>query len=393
MTDSRVVMVASPDDYLLEEARRAALESMVALLDGAEVEEVPEGAPAEDVALLVQSPSLFAERRVLTVSDAGRWLGGGRRGTKTAPAEDPTPLVEVLETGLPEETALILAAGSKGPPKGDLASAVEQAGTLDWIPLPEPPKPWEDAGLSADQAQVLRGVLHRAAPEAAFEPEAERLLMERLGFAPRQLAQEARKLASAAGEKTVTTDLVMRLVLPAGRGLEEINRALEECDFRAILRLLARAEQGMIVRDWRGKTLDVEGLAGAIAGLVRATLEKMLYLRRLAVSQGMAEELEPKRNSARDWYKRRFKPALASRLQELIADDSGSPFVRRDGRRTAPSPWSLHLLFRAAGRIPEALMIRALAEAGPVERACRGSAGPEAVTSWLLTLDAGLVKC
>ncbi len=390
MTDNRVVMVVSPDDYLLEEARRAALESVLSTLDGAEVEEVPEGASAEDVALLVQSPSLFSEKRVLTVHDAGRWLGGGKQGTKSAPAEDPVALVEVLECGLPEETALILAAESQGPPKGDLACAVEKVGKLDWIPLPEPPKPWEDAVLSADQARVLRGVLRRAAPQTVFEPEAERFLLDRLGFAPRQLAQEARKLAAAAGEGPVTKALVMRLVLPAGRGLEEINRALEECDFRSILQLLVRAEQGMIVRDWRGKSLDVHGLAGVTAGLVRAALEKMLYLRRLAVGQGMEEELEPERNSAQDWYRRHFKPVLASRLQELIADDPGSPFLRRDGRRTTPSPWSLHLLFRAAGRIPQAVMIRALAGAGAVEQACRGSAGLEAVTSWLMELHMGL---
>ena len=62
--------------------------------------------------------------------------------------------------------------------------------------------------LSDEQCEVLRGVLAREAGEVRFTPAAERLLFDRLGFAPRLLAQEGRKLAAASAAETVDEDLV-----------------------------------------------------------------------------------------------------------------------------------------------------------------------------------------
>jgi hypothetical protein len=83
------------------------------------------------------------------------------------------------------------------PAQGPLVEAVAAAGRYRWVPLPERPKPWEDVALSQEQWQVLSGLLAREAGTTRFERGAERLLFERLGFEPRRLVQEARKLARA----------------------------------------------------------------------------------------------------------------------------------------------------------------------------------------------------
>ncbi len=56
--------------------------------------------------------------------------------------------------------------------------------------------------------------MNKAAGSTRFTPAAERLLMERLGFAPRLLAQEVRKLAAASAGGEVDENLVRRSVFP-----------------------------------------------------------------------------------------------------------------------------------------------------------------------------------
>ncbi len=391
MTPPGAVLVASPDDFLLEEARRAVVEELLAAMPGAEVEAVPEGTGAADLALMLRSPSLFVAERILWVPDAQRWLAGRGRGrSATGPAEDPGPLVEVLEAGLPEGTALVLAAEVRGRPSGVLVDALERGGRVQWIALPEPPKPWEEAGLSADQVRVLRGVLRRAARGAVFERKAEQLLLDRMGFAPRQLAQEAQKLAAAAGGGTVTEELVLRLTFPPEMSLDMVLDALEAGAPGRLLELVDAAERGVPVRDWRGRRLVGGELALPLAGNLARHLEQMLYLRLLAMENGMEAELDPRRTGERSWYGSRFKGRLGPRLMELIAGDPGSPFVRRDGKPGKLSPWHLHRLFRAAGRFPEEVLRRALVAVGDVERATRGPAALEAVAAFLMELEAGL---
>lgn len=391
MTPPGVLLVASPDDFLLEEARQAATRELLGAMPEAEVETLPEGTAAADLALLVRSPSLFVSQRILAVPDAQRWLAARGRGRSVPkPAEDPGPLVEVLEAGLPEGTALLLAAEMRARPAGELAEAVERLGRVQWIALPEPPKPWEEAVLSADQVRLLRGVLERAAAGATFEGGAERLLMDRLGFAPRQLAQEAQKLAAAAGGGVVTEELVRRLTFPPERSLDLVLDSLEAGEPGRMLELVEAAERGVAVRDWRGRRLAGDDLATSLAASTARYLEQMLYLRLLAEENGMGEELDPRRTAERGWYGRHFKGDLGPRLVELISDDPGSPFVRRDGKSSKISLWQLHRLFRAASRFPEELLRRALVLSGEVERATRGHGALEAVTAWVMELAAGL---
>ncbi len=390
MTHSGVLLVASPDDFLLEEAVRAAAQELQAAMPAAEMETVPEGTPASDLALLVRSPSLFAPERILLVPDAQRWLAAKGRGRSAPrPGEDPGALVDILQGGLPEGTALVLAARVRARPAGELVEVVERRGRVEWIALPEPPKPWEEAVLSAGQVRLLRGVVQRAAAGAAFEGKAERLLLERLGFAPRQLAQEAQKLAAAAGGGMVTEELVRRLTFPPERSLDLVLDSLEAGEPGRMLELVEAAERGVAVRDWRGRRLAGGELATTLAASVARSLEQMLYLRLLAEENGMGEELDPRRTAERTWYGRRFKGDLGPRLLELISDDPGSPFVRRDGTPSKISPWQLHRLFRAASRFSGEFLRRALARSGEVERATRGSGALEAVTAWLMELAAG----
>ncbi len=374
----RVVLAASSDDFLLEHAREAAVAELAAAL-GAEPERLPDDVAAADLVLEVESPSLFATARLLVARGAERWLPGGRGG---APAEDPAPLVVRLEAGLPEDTGLVLAALTATAPAGALAEAVAAAGEVRWVPAPAPPKPWEEAALSSEQEALLRRVLRTALGGVPIAPEAERLLLERLGFEPRRLDQEARKLATASGGATVDEGLVRRLVLPAGPSLERVVPALEGGDLGPVLELVAAAAGGVEVSDWRGRRLAGSAFAGTLAATVAGVLVQALYLRRVAAANGLERELDRRRVAERGWYPRRFKRELGPRLLEAIREDPGAPWDR------PPTLWRLSRLFRAAAALPEAAVVRALAEADRVEAACRGDRWPEALTRWLLPLAA-----
>ncbi len=193
-----VRLVACPDDYLLEESLKEAAAGACAAL-GVEAETLPEDSAPVDVAYEVRSPSLFAPARVLVVAHAGPWVAAAprRRGARDG-ADDGLdasllePLVEIIADGVPDEIALILGACCAREPKGPLADAIRASstGTLDWLPLPADPKPWEETLLSDSRTAALRGLLARTVPEARFERDAGKLLLERLGFAPRRLVAE-----------------------------------------------------------------------------------------------------------------------------------------------------------------------------------------------------------
>jgi len=381
-----LVLVASPDDFFLEEAWKAECDALVEALGGAEVEFVPEDASAADVVMAVRSPSLFSENRVLVVRGAERWVVPPRKAKEAErrSGDDAGPLAELAGDGLPDGTALVLAALVPSKPSGTLADAVGGAGGLRWIPLPEPPKPWDEGELSREQRRVLEGILRRTAGATRFEREAVDLLFDRLGFAPRDLVREVEKLVSAVeAGRAVDEALVRRLVFPPERDLDVVLDALERGDVSPVLGLVAALEDGAVVRDWRGVRLTGSGLANAIVAKVGRLLGQMLYLRRLAVLEGLERDLDPAVNAERGWYPRRFKGEIGPMLVQRIVDDPGSPFPRRSAS-ARPSVWYLQRIFRAAGRYSEAALIRILAGMGRAERASRGRVGAlEAVTAWI----------
>ena len=154
--------------------------------------------------------------------------------------------MQVLAEGVPEGMALVMGAWCGRKPTGPLVEAVEKAGDVRWIPLPPPPKPWEDAVLSSEQRRCSRPSF-AAPPAVSYSARgANRLLLERLGFAPRLLVvQEVRKLAGAAGEIEVDEALVRRLTFPRERSLEVVRDAVLGRELEPLLDLVAAAASGV----------------------------------------------------------------------------------------------------------------------------------------------------
>jgi hypothetical protein len=113
---AHVYLLASPDDYLLEGRVRETLASVSAELGGVEPEFLREETTPEELAVELCSPSLFAPQRVLFAPDIRSWVeisagrGRGRRSKATEATVDAEPVVRVLDEGLSENTALVMAA-------------------------------------------------------------------------------------------------------------------------------------------------------------------------------------------------------------------------------------------------------------------------------------------
>jgi len=202
--ETRLVLVAAGDDFFLEDAFKEATERAGGGMSDPAVETLPDDITPEDVAVELNSPSLFNPERVLLVPDASKWViassspgGPSVPSRKNAKAVDELvrPLLKMLEGGIPEGAALVMGVWCGAKPTGSLAKAVEASGSLEWIATPEPPKPWEDCAVSDAQKTVLRRLMSRDAPTARFAPAAESLLFERLGFAPRRFS----RMPSSAG--------------------------------------------------------------------------------------------------------------------------------------------------------------------------------------------------
>ncbi|MEE4270285.1 MAG: hypothetical protein V2I67_01340 [Thermoanaerobaculales bacterium] len=382
---SRIRLIASSDDYLLELRMVKAVAEVCAELGG-EVEPEPQSdeASPESVATELVSPSLFAAERVLVIPDVRVWVDGAAPAGPKPPREtppDPQPLVQVLAEGVPEGMGLVMGAWCGRKPSGPLVDAVNEAGIFEWIPLPPPPKPWEDALLSNEQRQVLEGVLQRTAEGVVFSPRATLLLLERLGFAPRLLIQEVRKLAGAAAGAEVDEALVRRLTFPRERSLEVVRDAVLERRLAPLLDLIAAASSGAPVNDWHGQRLEPGGLAQILVSQVTNLLHQMLYLRQFAEAAGIAAEMAPETTSRNGWYNRHFKSALAPKLLERLKDDAPSPLFRPKAK--PPTPFSLSGLFAGAGHYTTAELTAAVVAASRVEEGIRGEHFPlESLTVW-----------
>lgn len=381
----RVRLIAASDDYLLEERLSDGVAKVCRELGGVEPEFLTDDATPESLATELVSPSLFAAERVLVVRDVREWLGGSapQAGTKaTAAAPDVQPLIQVLDEGVPEDVGLILGAWCGRKPGGGLVEALEKVGTFEWIPLPPPPKPWEDSVLSKEQWGVLEAVLLRAAGGVPFDRRAIRMLLERLGFAPRLLVQEVRKLTGAAGGGEVDEDLVRRLTFPRERSLEVVRDAVLKRELEPLVDLIAAAGAGAPVNDWQGRRLEPGGIGPVLFGQVTNLLLQLLYLRRVAETTGLGAEMAPAQTGRKGWYAQRFKNHLAPDLLARLNSDGPSPLIRPGGR--PPTPYSLGALFSGAGRYTDAELAAAIADAAGVEAGIRReSYALETLTVWL----------
>jgi hypothetical protein len=384
-----VYLVASSDDYLLEEALGETVRAICAGFGDIDPETLPEALTPEDLSVELCSPSLFAPQRVLVVPEIRAWIDiPARRPPDPRPAEkaavDAAPVVQVLGEGIAEGIALVMGACCHSKPKGALVDAVDAAGEFRWQPVPEPPKPWEDAVLSKEQEAMLRKLLAKAAGDVRFTPEAARLLLERLGFAPRLLIQEGRKLAAANVDGVVEEELVLALSFPQERSLDVVRDAVFERRAVPILDIMAATEAGIQVRDRQGRSVNAKGAPHVLFSQVASILQNLLYLRRLVAEHGLLEEMSTEKTRDDFWYPRRFKNGLGPKIVEFVKADAPSP-IQRVGRKP-PTLFALGQLFKGAGRYTDEDLVQALAEAGAVETALRGDMATEALSVWIASI-------
>jgi len=379
---TRLFLIALADDFLLQRALERVVADLRAEMGDVPVEKLSSGLSPEDLAVEINSPSLFSPERILLVPDIHAWIDApaARDAPKAGGKVDLRPLLDALTTELSEGLAVVCGAWCGGKPKGELVELIGKMGEFRWIGLPEAPKPWEDAVLSAAQMEVLRDVIRQEAPRARIGSAAERLLCERLGFAPRRLAAEVRKLHAASGGKSISEALVRRLVLPSETSVDLFQDCLLNRDSRALAAFLDLLRRDIPVRDWSGERLG-RNAAFPLFNTAASAFLKMLYLREAAKKIGAESELSPKKTSSRGWYQQVFKNKLARGLIEQIKNDPGAPF-----RKTSkgPSPWTLHLLFRGAGRYPEKVLLQAVIESASVDLELRNSEDSlGALSAWL----------
>lgn len=381
---NRLIFIAVGDDFLLEEALKTATRDLARELGEAPIETLSSDTSPEDLALEINSPSLFAPERILLLGQIQHWVDAPSApdAPKFKGKVNLIPLIDALEEELPEGLGVVLGAWCGGQPKGELVEALKKRGELRWIPLPEPPKPWEASGLSGAQKDALLSIMRRAAPSAKLAPAAETLLCDRLGFSPRRLAGEIRKLEAASGGELISEELVRRLVLPRDGSIEVFQECLLGHDAKGFTAFLDEARRGIPIRDYSGDRLGGRSLGIRLFNTAAEALLRMLYLRELASVLGAEAELNPQKNSVRSWYGRVFKPRLGPALVSKILQDEGAPF-RKSSK--GPSLWALHLLFRGAGRYDPDALKRAVMESGPIELALRRSEDELApLWGWLL---------
>jgi hypothetical protein len=389
MVSTPVFLVASSDDYLLEEALGETVAAVCADLGGIEPETLPEGLTPEDLGVELCSPSLFAPQRVLVVPEVRTWIDiPARRPPDPRAGEkavvDAAPVVQVMAEGIADGIALVMGACCHSKPKGTLVDAVGEAGEFRWKAVPDPPKPWEDAVLSKDQEAMLRSLLAKAAGAVRFTPEAARLLLERLGFAPRMLIQEGRKLAAANVDGVVDEELVLALSFPKERSLDVVWDAVFERRAAPILDILVATEAGIQVRDRQGRAVTAKAAPQILFSQVASMLQNLLYLRRLAAKHGLLDEMATDKTRDNFWYPRRFKNGLGPKIVDLVKTDSPSPLQRAGGK--PPTLFALGRLFKGAGRYSDEDLMKALSEIGAVETALRGDMAAEALSVWITSI-------
>jgi hypothetical protein len=384
-----VYLVASSDDYLLEETLGETVRAVCAEFGDIDPETMPEALTPEDLSVELCSPSLFAPQRVLVVPEIRAWIDiPARRPPDPRPTEkavvDAAPVVQVLGEGIAEGIALIMGACCHSKPKGALVDVVDEAGGFRWQPVPEPPKPWEDAVLSKEQEALLRKLLLKVAGDVRFTPEAARLLLERLGFAPRSLVQEGRKLAAANVDGLVDEDLVLALSFPKERSLDVVWDAVFERRASPILDIMSATEAGIQVRDRQGRPVTAKGAPHVLFSQVASILQNLLYLRRLAAEHELLGEMSTDKTRDDFWYPRRFKNGLGPKIVALVKADAPSPIQRAGGK--APTLFALGRLFKGAGHYSDEDLVQALAGLGAVETALRGDMAAEALSVWIASV-------
>lgn len=371
MTPSSVLLICSPDNYLLELERRDFEAAWRDAHPQGEVLTFDEALPAGRLVQELVSPSLFAPERLLVVLDASAYLAADKtQGGET--------LAHAL-TSLPlRDVTLLLTAVVKSAPAGPVAEAVGGRGEVRFLALPEKPKPWEDVRISPAQRRLLASLVARVAPTLAGEGEVLDALCEAYGFRPRELAQAAERLLLA-GEPSAAA-----VRDQAGVGectLRDLEEALLGRDSERFARLAGKLASGGSLTDWWGEAVAPERAAMVLASTHGRLLRQALAVRGHATRAGLADELEPRRCSGKGWYNQTFKPRLYPRLSADIEGTPGSPVE-------SMTAWQMHRAFRLAAAYSERELVEALARLAG-SRVERGR-GPSALAE-LSSLVLGLI--
>ena len=355
MTIPRLLLLASPDDFLLELEWHDFEAAWRAAYPQGETSAFDQAPPPGRLVQELASPSLFAPERLIVVADASPYLSGRDKNNEAlASALGSLPLGDVT---------LLLAAVVPTAPGGAVAEAAGRRGEVRFLALPEAPKPWDEARVSRPQRRLLANLVARVAPDLATNEEVVDALCEVYGFRPRELAQAATRLALAGGASAAA----VREQAGAGEcSIREIEEALLGRDAARFARFVGTLSVGGTLTDWRGEAVGPERFGRTLAGTVGRLLRQALAVRGHAARAGLAAELEPKRCAARDWYPKTFKPRIFPRLEEDIEATSASPLA-------GMSPWQLHRAFRLAARYTEDELVQALGRsAGSAAEAGRG---------------------
>jgi len=343
-----LLLLASPDDYLLEVERLDARAAWTAAHPDGEIVPYDDLPPIPALLRELTSPSLFAPDRLIVVRDAASALKAGAA----------TPDGELLARALRElslsDVTLIFAAVCTAEPRGAVAAVFRERGEVRFLPLPATPKPWEVVRLTPPQRVVLEAIVRRVAPALLAQGDALDALLEAYGFRPRELAQAAERL-QLTGE--LTPDAVRAQAGPGECTFKELEDALLRRDRRALAGFFARLSAGATLLGWWGDAVDHDRVGRTLSATLSRFLRQALAVRQHAVRADLAADLDVRRTSASRWYPTEFKNRIHPRLAADVEALPGSPL-------TGMSAWNLHRTFRLAAAYGDAELLDALARLG-----------------------------
>jgi hypothetical protein len=327
---------------LLDIERIAAEERWLTVHPAGEVRRL-DSAVLEQLSLELSSASLFATQRLVVVRDASAVLEV-RQGERTAA----DAFLAVLDSSWDRDTSLLLCAPLKSEPKGPVADYLRAHGTLTWLPLPPTPKPWEDVRLSEEQRRTLEGLLRRTVPGILPHRALVAVLMDHLGFKPRQLVQTAERLLLAG---QLDAEQVRAELGPGEHSIDELEKALLERDGPRLARVLAALSAGGDLVNWRGERITPGGVVPVLSQWLHRLLRSALAMRAYARRCGLAGELDADRCAQPRWYSAVFQKRIHPLLEREIATQ---PLAEA-------SVWQRHRVFRLAARYSDHQLRRALA--------------------------------
>ena len=366
----RAALLASPDDFLLELERRAAVEQWRAANPGGDVVPFEEAPAAARLVQELANPSLFASERLVVVNDASAYLTAARRRE----AED---LAASLASLPLTDVTLLLCAVAPSSPTGALVDAVDARGEMRFFALPEAPKPWEEGRVTPSQREMLARLVAQTAPDLADNDEVIDALCEVYGFRPRELVQAAERLVLA---ENASPDAVRAQAGAGERQLREVEDALQQRDASRYARFAGALAVGAVLLGWRGEAVAADGHGRVLASTIGRLLRQALAARGHAVRSGFLSELEPKRCAAKDWYPKTFKRKILPRFSKDIEELPDSPLA-------GMTPWQLHRAFRLASVYREDELVTALARlAGARVERTRGTGVLAAISAVVLGL-------